>query len=131
MVVNMQNEQDDRQKDNNQMNSLIPQQRGEVLNLEDLVGRTVVKNLILEAIEGMKNAYAPYSHYKVGAAVLTSKQKVYRGCNVENAAYGSTNCAERTAIFKAISDGERDFVAIAIVGGKEGVITELFPPCGT
>lgn len=82
------------------------------------------------AISAMQGAYAPYSGYKVGAALLCDDGTVYTGCNIENASYTPTICAERTAIFKAVSDGQRDFVAIAICGGKDGVITGLFPPCG-
>ena len=76
--------------------------------------------LIKEAIEARKMAYTPYSHFKVGAALLTADGKIYRGCNIENAAYTPTNCAERTAFFKAVSEGERSFTAIAVVGGPEG-----------
>ena len=82
------------------------------------------------AIEAMGHAYAPYSGFKVGAALLCGDGTVYQGCNIENAAFGPTNCAERTAFFKAVYDGHRDFVAIAVCGGKDGVITGLFPPCG-
>ena len=82
------------------------------------------------AKEAMAHAYAPYSGYKVGAALLCADGTVYQGCNIENASYSPTNCAERTAFFKAIYDGKRDFSAIAICGGKDGVITGLFPPCG-
>ena len=82
------------------------------------------------AIEAMHRAYAPYSGYKVGAALLCADGTVYQGCNIENAAYGPTNCAERTAIFKAVYDGQRDFKAIAVCGGKDGTITGAFPPCG-
>jgi cytidine deaminase len=82
------------------------------------------------AKEAMGRAYAPYSGFKVGAALLCSDGTVYQGCNIENAAFGPTNCAERTAFFKAIYDGRRDFVAIAVCGGKDGVITGAFPPCG-
>ena len=82
------------------------------------------------AKEAMTHAYAPYSGYMVGAALLCADGTVYQGCNIENASYGPTNCAERTAFFKAIYDGKRDFEAIAICGGKDGVITGLFPPCG-
>ena len=69
----------------------------------------------------MDNAYTPYSEFKVGSALLTLKQKIYTGCNIENAAFTPSNCAERTAFFKAISEGEKDFAAIAIVGGKDGI----------
>ena len=82
------------------------------------------------AKEAMTHAYAPYSGYKVGAALLCADGTVYQGCNIENASYSPTNCAERTAFFKAVYDGKRDFSAIAICGGKDGVITGLFPPCG-
>lgn len=88
------------------------------------------QELVDLAVQAMQNAYAPYSGYKVGAALLTAGGKVYLGCNIENASYSPTNCAERTAIFKAVSEGERRFSAIAIVGGKDGVITGIFPPCG-
>ena len=82
------------------------------------------------AIEAMGHAYAPYSGFQVGAALLCADGSVYQGCNIENAAYSPTNCAERTAIFKAVYDGHRDFTAIAVCGGKGGVITGAFPPCG-
>ena len=82
------------------------------------------------AIEAMAHAYAPYSGFKVGAALLCADGAVYQGCNIENAAYSPTNCAERTAFFKAVYDGHRAFTAIAVCGGKDGVITGAFPPCG-
>lgn len=82
------------------------------------------------AMEAMGHAYAPYSGFQVGAALLCADGSVYQGCNIENAAYSPTNCAERTAIFKAVYDGHRDFTAIAVCGGKGGVITGAFPPCG-
>ena len=82
------------------------------------------------AVEAMSHAYVPYSGYKVGAALLCADGSVYQGCNIENAAYSPTNCAERTAFFKAVYDGHRDFTAIAVCGGKDGVITGAFPPCG-
>ena len=82
------------------------------------------------AIEAMGHAYAPYSGFQVGAALLCADGSVYQGCNIENAAYSPTNCAERTAFFKAVYDGHRDFTAIAVCGGKDGVITGAFPPCG-
>lgn len=78
----------------------------------------------------MQKAYAPYSGYKVGAALLASSGEVYIGCNIENSAFSPTVCAERTAFFKAISEGERDFSAIAIAGCKDGIISGVFPPCG-
>lgn len=82
------------------------------------------------AKEAMPHAYAPYSGYKVGAALLCADGTVYQGCNIENATFTPTICAERTAIFKAVYDGKRDFTAIAVCGGKDGVITGYFPPCG-
>lgn len=88
------------------------------------------KELCALAVKAMDNAYAPYSGYCVGAALLAENGKVYTGCNIENAAYSPTVCAERTAIFKAVSEGERDFAAIAVAGGKDGVIEGVFPPCG-
>ena len=88
------------------------------------------RELIRIAIEARKAAYTPYSHFQVGAALLAADGTVYTGCNVENAAYTPTNCAERTAFFKAVSEGERQFTAIAVVGGKGGNIDGLFPPCG-
>ncbi len=89
-------------------------------------------DLIKEAIAAREFSYAPYSNFKVGAALLTKGGKIYRGCNIENSAYGPSNCAERTAIFKAISEGERDFEAIAIVGGEADATELAFcPPCGT
>lgn len=87
--------------------------------------------LINLAIEAREHAYVPYSHFAVGAALLTKGGKVYQGCNIENSSYGATNCAERTAFFKAVYEGERDFDAIAIVGGKEGeAISFECAPCG-
>lgn len=87
--------------------------------------------LVLRALEARKRAYTPYSHWTVGAALLTKEGKVYEGCNIENAAYTPTNCAERTAFFKAVSEGERAFVAIAVVGGPEaGEAENICAPCG-
>ena len=88
------------------------------------------KELMHLAFEARKNAYAPYSHFFVGAALLSKEGTVYTGCNVENAAYSPTNCAERTAIFKAVSDGTREFCAIAIVGGTERGLSPNCTPCG-
>ena len=89
-----------------------------------------MRELIREAICAMHRAYAPYSEFKVGAALLTKNGKIYHGCNIENAAYTPTNCAERTAFFKAVYEGEREFEAICVVGGKHGELTEFAPPCG-
>ena len=86
--------------------------------------------LISKAGQAMALAYAPYSHFHVGAAVLCDDGSIYTGCNIENASYGATNCAERTAIFKAVSEGHRHIKAIAICGGPDGdVYGEAFP-CG-
>lgn len=84
---------------------------------------------IKKAMEARKNAYAPYSKFNVGAALVCKDGAVYTGCNVENASFGLTNCAERTAFFKAISEGKRDFLRIVLVGGKEEDI-EPTVPCG-
>lgn len=88
------------------------------------------KELLICAVEAREMSYAPYSGFRVGAALLGKSGKVYTGCNVENAAYSPTNCAERTAVFKAVSEGEREFTAIAIVGGKGDTLSELCAPCG-
>ena len=88
------------------------------------------KELCEYAVKAVQNAYAPYSGFKVGAAVLTKSGKVYSGCNIENSTFSATNCAERTAFFKAISEGEKEFFAIAIAGGKDGIITNICSPCG-
>ncbi len=88
------------------------------------------EEMIALAIGQLKYAYAPYSGFRVGAALLTESGKLYTGCNIENAAYTPTNCAERTAFFKAVSEGERDFKAICIVGGKDGLLTGYTSPCG-
>ena len=89
------------------------------------------RKLIRAALEARERAYIPYSGYAVGAAVLMESGKIYTGCNIENASYGATNCAERTAIFKAVSEGERKCAAIAIAGGRAGsVLTDYAHPCG-
>ncbi|MEG1847417.1 MAG: cytidine deaminase [Lachnospiraceae bacterium] len=88
------------------------------------------KSLIQQAIEAREHSYSPYSHYCVGAALLTADGMVYQGCNIENAAYTPTNCAERTAFFKAVSEGKRAFEAIAIVGSPKGEIVDYAYPCG-
>ena len=89
------------------------------------------RELIDIALEARQMAYTPYSHHKVGAALLTKDGKVYRGCNIESASYTPSNCAERTAFFKAVSEGEREFEAIAIVGGfEDSPVLRLCAPCG-
>ena len=88
------------------------------------------KELVLRAVTAREKAYAPYSGFCVGAALLTESGKVYTGCNIENASLGATICAERVAMTKAVSDGERKFAKIAIVGGKEGEDRVVCSPCG-
>lgn len=89
------------------------------------------KALVKEALKAREAAYTPYSNFAVGAALLTEDGKIYRGCNIENASYTPTNCAERTAFFKAVSEGERKFKAIAIVGGPAGAMPiDYCYPCG-
>ena len=89
------------------------------------------KQLVKTALEFRKRSYAPYSHYKVGAALLAKNGTIYGGCNIENAGYTPTNCAERTAVFKAVSEGRKDFTAIAIVGGMDNIKSlPLCAPCG-
>ena len=88
------------------------------------------KELMEFAVKAREFAYTPYSHFKVGAALLAKNGKVYTGANIENASYTPTVCAERTAFFKAVSEGVREFEAIAIVGGKEGTLAPFCAPCG-
>lgn len=95
-----------------------------------LLEQTDIEELIETAITQLSYSYAPYSHFKVGAALETKDGTVYGGCNIENAAFGPGNCAERTAFFKAVSEGKKEFSRIAIVGGKEGDLTDYCAPCG-
>lgn len=88
------------------------------------------KDLFILAKEAMRNSYAPYSNYNVGASLLCKNGNVYKGCNIENASYSVTNCAERTVLFSAIANGEKEFEAICVVGGKNGEITDYAMPCG-
>ncbi len=88
------------------------------------------QTLVEAAIEATKFAYVPYSNFKVGAAILADNGKIYTGCNIENASYSPTNCAERTAIFKAVSEGVTKFKKIAVVGGPDGNLENYCPPCG-
>ena len=92
--------------------------------------REIAEKLMETAIEQLQYSYAPYSSFRVGAALITEEDEIYTGCNIENASYTPTNCAERTAIFKAVSEGKKKFKAIAIVGGKDGVLTSYTAPCG-
>ena len=89
-----------------------------------------IEEMIDLAIKQLDYSYVPYSHFHVGAALLAKNGTYYTGCNIENAAYTPTNCAERTAFFKAVSEGVREFQAICIAGGKEGVLTGYASPCG-
>ena len=93
--------------------------------------KETINHLIDTAIHQLKYSYTPYSNFKVGAALLARNGQVYTGCNIENAGYTATNCAERTAFFKAVSEGEREFTAIAIAGGISGEApVEYAYPCG-
>lgn len=101
------------------------------MDQENLVKDIPVEELIKSALEARKKAYAPYSDFQVGAAVLTKELRIYTGCNIENAAYSPGICAERTAIYKAVSEGKKGFLAIAVVGGKAGeMISQYAFPCG-
>ncbi len=92
--------------------------------------KEIRNKLIDTAIAQLQYSYTPYSNFKVGAALLAKNGQTYTGCNIENAGYTATNCAERTAFFKAVSEGVKEFQAICVVGGKEGVLTEYAAPCG-
>ncbi len=95
------------------------------------LNETTIKKLIQSAIIARSFSYAPYSNFNTGAALLTDDDKIYQGCNIENAAFSPTNCAERTAFFKAISEGQKNFKAIAVVGGSTNKgIEDYCPPCG-
>ncbi len=98
----------------------------------EMIGKEKKRKLVAEAIAARKNSYCKYSGFAVGAALLTKSGNIYRGANVENASYGLTNCAERSAIFAAVSNGEKVFQAIAIVGAPAGEKAgEICPPCGS
>ena len=92
--------------------------------------REQIKELITIAADQLTYSYVPYSHFRVGAALLAKDGKIYTGCNIENAAYTPTNCAERTAFFKAVSEGVKSFRAICVVGGPDGRLESYTPPCG-
>ena len=93
--------------------------------------KTPVYRSLMEAAVAARNAaYAPYSGFRVGAALLTADGRMFTGCNVENSSFSATNCAERTAVFKAVSEGVQSFTAIAIVGGKGDALMPLCAPCG-
>ncbi len=96
-----------------------------------MIDKTETYHALMEsAAHAREFAYSPYSHYCVGAALLTADGRIFTGCNVENAGLSATNCAERTAIFKAVSEGVRDFAAIAVVGGRQGEVSPFCAPCG-
>lgn len=94
------------------------------------LSEATIKGLAEKAIDMRNYSYSPYSHFRVGAALLAKNGEVYGGCNIENSAYGPSNCAERTAFFKAVSEGVLDFAAIAIAGGPEEGIRDFCAPCG-
>lgn len=89
-----------------------------------------IRMLVRKAMDMLVMSYAPYSHFHVGAALLTESGEIYGGCNIENRAFSATVCAERTAVFKAISEGEKEFQAICIAGGLNGIVEDYCPPCG-
>ena len=95
-----------------------------------MLTRELEQKLMSTAIEYRKRSYSPYSGYQVGAALLSADGEIFGGCNIESASFSPTNCAERTALFKAVSEGKKDFAAIAIVGGKAGDNLEFCAPCG-
>jgi cytidine deaminase len=92
--------------------------------------KDVIQEMIKNAKEQLRYSYTPYSNFKVGAALLAKNGKMYTGCNIENASYTPSNCAEHTAFFKAVSEGTKEFEAICIVGGLHGEIDSICPPCG-
>lgn len=96
---------------------------------KDMITKDMIRHLISKAAEARLKSYCPYSGFAVGAALLLKSGEVITGCNIENVSFGASNCAERTAIFKAVSQGKKDFVAIAVVGGK-GEAADYCPPCG-
>lgn len=124
------------ENDHVETNELVCRKRGELIQKKDgekpvhALKDDTCRQLIREAIHSLKYSYSPYSGFKVGAALLTKDLKIYTGCNIENASYSPTNCAERTAFFTAISEGKKEFQAIAIVGGKDGILKDYCPPCG-
>lgn len=91
---------------------------------------STIQTLISKAFDMLDFAYVPYSRYTVGAALLAKNGKIYTGCNIENVSFGPTNCAERTALFKAVSEGVKDFTAIAVVGGPQKKVNDYCSPCG-
>ena len=100
-----------------------------VITPDDLT-KEQIRELGVKALAGLKNSYAPYSHFHVSAVLLCADGKVHTGNNIENAAYTPSVCAERCAFFKAVSEGERDFTAIALCGGLNGIVKDYCAPCG-
>ncbi|MDD2231438.1 MAG: cytidine deaminase [Sphaerochaetaceae bacterium] len=101
------------------------------METNDEQGKELIQKLILTALDSRRRSYVPYSGFSVGAALLGKSGKIYCGCNIENSSFGATNCAERTAFFSAVNQGEKEFDAIAIVGGKaENGPSSYCPPCG-
>ena len=98
--------------------------------ISETADKELIEKLIDTAIGQMSMAYTPYSHFDVGSALLTKDRKIYTGCNIENAGYTPSNCAERTAFFKAVSEGVREFEAICVAGGMNGEPAEYTAPCG-
>ena len=96
----------------------------------DALTKDQIRELAVKSLAGIKNSYAPYSHFHVSAVLLCGNGAVYTGNNIENAAYTPSVCAERCAFFKAVSEGERDFTAIALCGGLNGVVKDYCAPCG-
>ena len=95
-----------------------------------MLNKEMIEELIEIAVDMTKMSYSPYSHFRVGAALLAKNGQIYTGCNIENAGYTPSNCAERTAFFKAVSDGVKEFQAIAVVVGLNGELKQLAAPCG-
>ena len=95
-----------------------------------MLNKEMIEELIEIAVDMTKMSYSPYSHFRVGAALLAKNGQIYTGCNIENAGYTPSNCAERTAFFKAVSEGVKEFRAIAVVGGPHGELKQLTSPCG-
>ena len=95
-----------------------------------MLNKEMIEELIEIAVDMTKMSYSPYSHFRVGAALLAKNGQIYTGCNIENAGYTPSNCAERTAFFQAVSEGVKEFRAIAVVGGPHGELKQLTAPCG-
>lgn len=120
----------------NKKHEIVYQKKGDLMvntgieKYTQITDDATCRRLIKAAIHSLEHSYSPYSGFKVGSALLSANLKIYTGCNIENAAYSPTNCAERTSFFKGVSEGDKKFLAIAIVGGKNGKLEEYCPPCG-